>query len=114
MKRSTMVLLGVLLLGSCGGNGDEESPAPTSSTSAPAPGEGAGPPTWIRAVTDVEVTRAEPVEGNDVWVDEAGRKVYVEDCDLARRITQEGERYGPSPRDPETGEFTPGYSYVCP
>lgn len=57
---------------------------------------------------------AEPVDGASIWVDEDARTVYVTDCDVARRITAEGQKYGPGPRDPETLKFTPGYAFICP
>ena len=67
-------------------------------------------PTFVPA----QAVAADPIDGASVWVDEAARMVYVTDCAVARRITAEGQRYGPGPRDPETLKFTPGYAFVCP
>lgn len=57
-------------------------------------------------VTDATLTKAAAIDGHDVWVDEAERTVYVEDCDTARTITQEGGPYGPT-----SGER--GHAFIC-
>ena len=92
----------LLLLGGCssGGSSKEENRPVTETTR----------PTFVPA----QAVAAEPVDGASVWVDEAARTVYVSDCAVARRITAEGQKYGPGPRDPETLKFTPGYAFICP
>jgi hypothetical protein len=100
MRRLLAVLTLVLVLGACSDD-DEPVAGPTTSTTA-TPGE---PPAWIATVTDAAVVEGETFEGVVLWVDEADRTVYVEDCDLARRATAEGGPYGPTDG--------PGFAYIC-
>lgn len=81
-----------------------------SKSENPPVSETTGRPSFVPA----EAVAADPVDGASVWVDEGSRTVYVTDCEVARRITAEGQKYGPGPRDPETLKFTPGYAFICP
>lgn len=51
------------------------------------------------------VTRGETFEGEVLWIDEPRRTVYVKDCDVARRATDEGGPYSPVDG--------PGFAYIC-
>jgi hypothetical protein len=53
------------------------------------------------------------IEGVTVYVDEDERMIYTEDCDLAERITEEGEEYGPVPRNDDGSGGETGYGSIC-
>ena len=96
----------VLLAPGCSSGDDSKSENPPVSETP----KGTDRPAFVPA----GAVAAEPVDGASVWVDEAARTVYVTDCAVARRITAEGQKYGPGPRDPQTSKFTPGYAFICP
>lgn len=52
-------------------------------------------------------------QGQKVGLMEDDGTLYTYDCDLADQLTAEGAKYGPSARDPQTGDYTPGYGTVC-
>ena len=97
-----VLVASVLLLGGCSSSdSSKEDNRPVTETTRP---------TFVPP----EAVAAEPIDGASIWVDEAKKTVYVSDCEVARRITAEGQKYGPGPRDPETLKFTPGYAFICP
>lgn len=103
LRLGVVVLAGALVLapGCSSGGGSKSDNRPVTETTRP-------------AFVPAGAVAAEPIDGASIWVDESSRTVYVSDCDVARRITAEGQKYGPGPRDPETLKFTPGYTFVCP
>ena len=105
--RRVLAIAVVVVLGAGCSSGGSSKPQNGPVTDTP---KGTSRPTYVPA----QAVAADPIDGASVWVDEAARMVYVSDCDVARRITAEGQKYGPSARDPETSKFTPGYAFICP
>jgi hypothetical protein len=102
-----VLALGVTAWG-CSGDGGEAGPPTTGEATTTAP-----PTATARWLDQFDgLTPAGEVDGKAVAVDEDERTVYVEDCDVARRITSSGGPYAASARDDE-GNFTPGYGFVC-
>jgi hypothetical protein len=86
MKRLTVVLL-VVVLAAC--SSDDE-------------GGGGSSEGWLGQWPGDSLE----VDGHQVKVDEDERIVYVEDCGVARELTEPGGPYGPA-----DGEA--GYAYIC-
>lgn len=104
-----VLALGVTAWGCGGGSGDDEATPPTAgevtaATTSPTAGR------WLDQFDGLRP--AGEVDGQPVAVDEDERTIYVEDCNVARRLTSQGERFGPTDRDAE-GNSTPGYGSVC-
>lgn len=117
MRRVMAVLAVGLLVSACGG-GSDDAPAveaPTSSSTAKAAATTTSLPPVIAAALagGAKLRRADPVDGHEVYVDDAQRLIYTDDCAVARKVTAEGEKFGPSHRDAE-GNFTPGFTFICP
>lgn len=92
----------VLVLGGCGGDDDG--------------GEmktGSDLPEWMDRFGDVDVERRE-VEGVEVFVDEENRMIYTENCDDALRLSEEGQAFGPEPRNEDGSGGRNGYGTGCP
>lgn len=109
-----VLAVSVVVMAGCSSGGDKSST--TSSSAGPVGSTPTSTASSVPALVAQQMPgakRATPVDGHDVWVDEPGKKVFVDDCDVARRITAQGQRYGPSARD-ASGNFTPGYAFVCP
>lgn len=90
---AVLLVAGLLLVGGCG---DDDN---SGGTPSPTPG---GKQTWEQFVRS-NSNGAKPAaafEGHKVWVSEADRTVYIEDCAAAQRSTK------------PAGPF-PGYGYAC-
>lgn len=105
MRRVAAVLL-VLMVAACGGDGT--SGDGTIDTRDPTT---VGETAWMEQFEPFTSTTV--IDGQQVGVMEDEGTIYVQDCALAEELTGEGGVFGPSPRDPVSGDFEPGYGSVC-
>jgi hypothetical protein len=56
--------------------------------------------------------REEVIDGVAVHLDDEKGVLYTEDCDVARRLTREGAKYGPVGDNDSTSDH-PSYAFVC-
>lgn len=99
MTRLLLVLLTAGALVACSGE--------TASTTT----AGAAGAEWIDQFTG-PFTRGPVVDGSQVWVLTGERTVYVQDCEVGERLTQEGAQYGPKSRDVDPSGRA-GFAHVC-
>lgn len=108
MRKITAVVVLVATVTACGGGGGADDDADTIDTRSPTTADRTE---WLDQYEPF--TKVVEVDGQKVGLMEDEKTLYTYDCDLAERLTAEGGDYGPSERDPVTGDFTFGYGTVC-
>lgn len=103
MRRALTITLLAALLFACGDDTTPE-PDPTQEEAVTA---------WLDQWDDGRFDRIEEHNGTPVGISETERNVYTEDCDLLDQLISQGGQYGPSERDPDTLDYTPGYGGIC-